>query len=359
MIKIKALQALSAIVFMIVLTSACAAKKPDKMEYRSNPDLPFVKDNWKGNLVINGRFKNSSDEKPVSMWTAVKWKLSRNPQRKEKKAENYRILTNPLTSLPEKDAIIWLGHATFIIQINGVRMITDPALFNIPSNKRLSELPCDPEILTGIDYMLISHDHYDHFSIKSIELLKKQNPQMEALGPLDVQRLFNTSKKIKGMPLQEAGWWQEYKVDKDIRIVFVPARHWGRRSINDTNKTLWGGFMIINGAQKIYFAGDTAYGSLFSEMHDVFGDIDICILPIGAYTPAYMMSRSHATPEEAVQAFGELGGKVFIPMHYGAFDMSDEPLGEPVRRLNDAAAEQQISDKIKELKPGEVFAITF
>ncbi|MDR2011126.1 MAG: MBL fold metallo-hydrolase [Bacteroidales bacterium] len=355
MIKIKTISILSVIIAMVFMLSACTAKKTGIVEYKSNPDLSFVKDDWKGNIVINNRYKNDINEEPVSTWTAVKWKFSRNPQRKEKKAEDYHIPVSRLTSLPDGDAIIWLGHATFIIQLNGVRLITDPSLFNIPTYKRHSELPCDPEILTGIDYMLISHDHHDHFNIKSIKLLSKNNPEMKVLGPLDSQRLFNKNKKLKEMSLQEAGWWQEYQLDKDIRIVFVPARHWGRRSLNDTNKTLWGGFIIISGDKKVYFGGDTAYGSMFNDIHEVFGDMDICILPIGAYAPAYMMSRSHINPEEAVRVFEELGGKILIPMHYGTFDLSDEPLGEPIRKLKEAASKHHISDRIKELRVGEIF----
>jgi L-ascorbate metabolism protein UlaG (beta-lactamase superfamily) len=242
-----------------------------------------------------------------------------------------------------------LGHSSFLIHINGVRLISDPCFFNLLSKKRKVALPCSINDLKPIHYLLISHDHRDHFDTKSVEILVENNPEMEALISLGGSRLFKQFKNIKK---QEAGWYQEYHLTDELRVVFLPAKHWGRRGSNDFNKTLWGSFLIITHNIKIFFAGDTAYNEkMFKEIRELFGNIDICMLPIGAYSPAFIMKPAHLNPEEAVQAFLDLGGKWFIPMHYGTYDLSDEPMGEPLARLQKCG----INDHLKVLAVGENF----
>lgn len=341
----------------VVCANMLNSKNKNMIEYKLNPDLVCLKPDWKGNIVINGRFYNDTVPGSASLLDAIKWKLSKNPQKEEKENENYSLDVERINNFNKKaDKIIWLGHATFFIQLDGVRIITDPVFGNVPTAKRKVELPCDADSIINIDYLLVSHDHLDHFSKKSIEQLSQNNPTLKALAPLGAKRLFN-SKILKNIPLQEAGWYQEYNIDDEIRIIFLPAKHWGRRSLNDYNKTLWGSFLIISKMKTVFFAGDSAYGDIFADIHNLFGGIDICILPIGAYSPRYMMEVSHVTPEEALQAFNDLNGKIFIPMHYGTFDLSDEPMGEPIKRLRIAASENGESDNIKELKVGAGYFI--
>jgi L-ascorbate metabolism protein UlaG (beta-lactamase superfamily) len=327
------------------------------VEYKSNPELGFVKSDWKGNILINGRFQNDTIEEKAPFWEPLKWKLSRNPQRKEKKNETYRLPVCHFDTLSNDDGIVWLGHSSFVIQINGGRIITDPVFGNITMTKREADFPCNPDSLVNIDYVLISHDHRDHFDKKSIETIVRNNPKAEALIPLNASRLFD-SDKLKSITKQEAGWYQEYKTNKDVRIIFLPARHWGRRSLADFNKTLWGSFLIISNGKKIFFAGDSAYDTeLFKEIHRIFGDIDICLLPIGSYSPQWFMSKTHMNPEDALKVFGDLGGKIFIPMHYGTFDMSDEPLSEPIKRLCECFSNDGDTAQIKELVIGKKLSI--
>lgn len=326
------------------------------IEYKMNPDLVCLKPDWQGNIIRNGKYQNDTVPESAPFLDVIKWKISRNPQKKEKRNENFCLKTASIDTLTAHDQIIWLGHATFLIQIDGVRIITDPVFDNIPATKREVDIPCDPNILTDIDYLLLSHDHHDHFSQKSIKQLYQNNPSLHALAPLGVKRLFN-NKHLKNIPIQEAGWYQEYQLNNDIRIVCLPARHWGRRSLNDFNKVLWGSFLIMTEETKVFFAGDSAYGNIFKEINDLFGDIDICILPIGAYSPDFIMASSHMNPEEAIKAFNDLGGKVFLPMHYGTFDLSDEPLGEPIKRLWFSAQENNFTSSIRELMLGEKYLI--
>ncbi|MDD2284748.1 MAG: MBL fold metallo-hydrolase [Paludibacter sp.] len=342
----------------LILWVCASINNNEMIEYKSNPELDFIKSDWKGNISINGRFQNDTIADKAPFWEPLKWKLSANPQRKEKKNENYRLSVCHFDTLSDADGIVWLGHSTFIIQIGGIRIITDPVFGNIPTQKRKSEFPCNPDSLVNIDYLLLSHDHQDHLNKKSIECLTSNNPDIRLLMPLNAKRLLNKD-MFEKIQMQEAGWYQEYKLDKNIRIIFLPAKHWGRRSLTDFNKTLWGSFLIISGNTKIFFAGDSAYDSeLYQDIHEIFGEMDICLLPIGSYAPQWFMSKTHMNPEEAVKAFDDLKGRLFIPMHYGTFNMSDEPSGEPIKKLREIAEIRSDSGEIAELLIGEKLLMT-
>ena len=310
------------------------------MKYKYNPNLKIIKPEWKGNPVFKSRFSNSNvpDEK-FNPFDILKWKFSKNPQAEEKKNDSFKlkVIKNSSFINSDKDMIIWLGHASFFIQINGISLITDPIFLAPPFFKRLSELPCKPEDLKNIDYLLISHFHPDHFNKKSIHILTKNNSEIEALIPLEGGKYFEK----RNIKYQEAGWYQQYKTD-NIEVYFLPAKHWHKRSLNDTNKILWGSFLIKSGSKSIYFSGDTAYANHFNEIKTLFGKIDYCIMPVGAYKPDYIMNNSHISPKKSLHAYTELGGKVFIPMHYGTFDLSDEPPGEPIRILEKEKANYNI-----------------
>jgi L-ascorbate metabolism protein UlaG (beta-lactamase superfamily) len=255
-------------------------------------------------------------------------------------------MANPGLFQDTRDTIAWLGHATFLIRVKGLTFLVDPVLFDLPLMKRRSPLPCPPEVFHNIDYLLLSHGHRDHLDKQSIKLVFDQNPGLKAFGPLAMAPLVH--KMVPGLPLQEAGWYQQFNLEKsqDLQLYFLPAAHWHRRGLSDMNKVLWGSFLIRTPEQTIFFAGDTALGPHFREIRDLFGPPDICILPVGAYKPAFLMQQSHLNPWEAIQAFHALGGKTFIPMHYGTFDLSDEPAGEPVRLLQEMAVDGKINGQL-------------
>ena len=329
--------------------------KKHTLTYKYNPKLPFVNSNWKGNIVIHNRFYNDATPVKSPIKDVLKWKLSSNPQKKEKEKDTFKLSTVPIENIDKKtDAIYWLGHASFLICFNGKTILTDPCFYNIPTAKRLVKLPCEIEQLKNIDYLLLSHDHRDHFDIKSVQKIVEINPTIKILTPLNFKQLLSKS-NIKTEQVQEAGWYQQYKTDKALDILFLPAQHWGRRGLLDFNKVLWGSFLIKSNGKTLFFSGDTAYSSIFKEIHKDFGGFDICILPIGAYAPSFIMAQSHTTPEEAYQIFNDLKGKLFIPMHYGTFDLSDEPLGEPIKRLKKCFKNKLTS--LKELKIGEKYNV--
>jgi L-ascorbate metabolism protein UlaG (beta-lactamase superfamily) len=343
------------LILFIFVAISCASNvvgTKNNIERKINPNLPVVKKGWQGNIVLDGRFSYDTVADYKSLSAGFKLGFSRNPQKEEKRNDIFQLQIqhfNPVSM--QENSIVWLGQSSFLININGIRLITDPSFFNMGFIKRKAALPCHIDSLKPINYLLVSHDHRDHFGTKSVESLVSSNPDMEALIPLGGSRLFS-GKILGNVKMQEAGWYQEYKLADDIWIVFLPAKHGGRRGLTDANKVLWGSFLIISDTLKIFFAGDTAYDKqIFKEVQNLFGDIDICMLPIGSYSPQWFMSDIHTTPEEAVQIFLDLGGKWLIPMHYGTFDQSDEPLGEPLIRLLNCG----INDQIKILAVGEEF----
>lgn len=315
-----------------------------------NPELPVAKENWRGNLAVDGRFRNEPPGRRMGFSSVLKWRLSRNPQRKEKREDKFRPFLEGLdTAHISRNSIVWLGHSSFLIDVGGVRIVTDPAFFNLAVMRRRVGMPCPPARIRA-DYLLVSHSHRDHFDRRSVRVLAENNPGMEALVPLGGERLF----KGRVDKVQEAGWYQEYRVTDSLRIIFLPAKHWSKRGVGDTNKVLWGSFLIIGGGRKIFFAGDTAYDpKIFKEIRAMFGEIDVCLLPVGAYAPRWFMSGSHTDPEEAVRIFDELGGKTFVPMHYGTYNLSDEPAGEPIRDVRRLVEKS----KLRELAVGEIWRL--
>lgn len=350
--KILKLSGFGILAFMISCTGIPLVKKW-MFSYVRNNHLKTIRKGYKGNLIIKGRFIN--DKRIIISWlNAIKWAISKNPQAKEKKNNLFQlkiIKNSPLSNI-KKDAIIWLGHSTFFIRLNGKNIITDPCLFKLPFIKRLIDTSCDSNEITNIDYLLISHSHRDHLDSNSIRNLNLKGTT--ALLPL---RLGETVKSINNdIIVQEAGWFQQYITDK-IEIYLLPAQHWSQRGISDINKTLWGSYIIRSKNKTIFFGGDTAFSSHFKDINAHFPKINYCLLPVGAYKPEYVMKNKHMSPREAVKAFHVLGGKTMIPMHFATFDLSDEPPGEPVHILNDLHNQKKILGNLVMLNVREIFYI--
>ena len=332
-----------------------AVKGKGIKKYIDNPhlayaELPF---DWKGTPIDHrGRFVNHEHPFINSFKELLKWQLMKNPQKEEKAKDTWSldVLTEDGFLTDMADCIVWFGHASFFIRIAGQSLLIDPVLSDLPLMKRRSGLPVAPDKLRGLDYILVSHDHRDHCDVKSLKMLADNNPTATFLTGLGLDGLLN--KLVKGQEIQAAGWYQKYKTNQDINIYYVPSRHWGRRYLYDTNCNLWGGYILQGGGRTIYFAGDSGYGSHFTDIGKVFPLLDYFIGGIGAYRPEFFMGQSHTSPLEAVRAFEDTGAKYMIPMHYGTFDLSDEPIGDPIRVLK--RANEEIQDKMLYLRPGEI-----
>lgn len=312
-----------------------------------NELLPTIRPNYPGNLLIGREFANADERLyEPSFSNVLRWKvLTKNPQAEAKKQDHWAPAVQPCAEVlhqpgPE-DTLIWLGHATFWLRWGGKTFLFDPVLFSLPLIKRRHPLPCAPEDLTGIDYLLLSHGHRDHLDEPSLRLLARQNPQLQVLGPLRVTPLLRGC--LGGRPVQEAGWWQQFDLGPDapIEVFYLPAAHWHRRGVNDLNTVLWGSFLLREKAtdHTLYFGGDSAYGPHYEQIEQQFGPLDVVLLPIGAYKPAFMMQLSHMNPNEAAKVSNQLRAGHFIPMHYGTFDLSDEPASEPLRTVEQVATE--------------------
>jgi len=249
----------------------------------------------------------------------------------------------------EEDFVVWLGHATFLIQIDGVRIVTDPVFGSIPMTPRLIPSLVDPEVLKP-DVILISHGHYDHLDLKSLEALQIAESSVPILLPTGLSRYLK-----QGAQTIELGWYEHRNI-QGMTITALPASHWHRRGVRDFNRALWCSFLIEKGDERIYFAGDSALDGHFEEIRERMGVPSLALMPIGAYLPEFVMRTNHMNPDEAVEATGRLGAPRMIPYHYGTFKLSDEPIGEPevwIKRL--AVAQENL--QIDVLDAGEIAAI--
>jgi L-ascorbate metabolism protein UlaG (beta-lactamase superfamily) len=299
-----------------------------------NKQLPFIKEGWSENPTDKkGLYINLDGASERTFKEMLQWQTHRKQSKeiKRKQFSNVAIAKDNLFLKDTQDGITWLGHCTFLIVINGKTIITDPILYNLSLIKRHTKLPCAIKELMNIDYILLSHNHRDHCDKKSLAILCKQNPNaiiLTALGLEPQLRYWRITNKI-----QEAGWYQTFDISENFKIHFLPAKHWARRNLRDLNTMLWGSFMIEAANKKIYFGADSGLGEHFAEIGSMFPNIDICMLGIGAYEPNWFMHTSHTSPQDAVQAFEQLGAKKMIPMHYGTFDLSDEPMQEPLEKI--------------------------
>lgn len=225
----------------------------------------------------------------------------------------------------EPARLTWLGHASWLVQLDGVSLLIDPVFSDSigPGVQRLVPPALTVEQLPPIDAQLVTHNHRDHLDVPSLRGVGRP-----VIGGLGLTKFFARY----DLRCTELEWWAEARVG-EVSVRFVPAQHWSRRGLSDANETLWGGFVIAGSTARIYHSGDTAYFDGFSEIGRRAGPIDAALLPIGAYDPAWFMSKQHMNPEEATQAFVDLSARHFFAMHHGTFKLTDEPLAEPPERL--------------------------
>ncbi len=248
-----------------------------------------------------------------------------------------------LKSLQEnkgEDYIAWIGHATFLIKLGNTTIITDP-LFSKNTGPLIfgPKRYVDPAIklaeIPKTDLLLLTHNHYDHLDASAIRNFPHKDTKV--LLPLNLSKYFKRFKDVN-----ELDWYDEIQVNKDVKVTLLPAVHWSKRSLWDTNKTLWGNFLIEYKGKKILFACDTGNGNIYKELGKKYGPIDITFINIGAYNFYPMMpvkdkSVYHTNPEEALNIGRDLKSKKIIGMHWGTIVLSLEPIMEPPKRFKDGA----------------------
>lgn len=316
-------------------------------------------------------FRNIWEEAPpgFSFFTALRWVISHALQRKENLSPPLRPLdTARLRESADPLQIVWFGHSSLLIRIGDLTILVDPVFSNCASPvsfigpKRLTPLPEGIDDLPQIDILLLSHNHYDHCDKRTLrDLFRRCDPVV--LVPLGMKPLM---KRWGAGRVAELDWWQYVDVG-GIRFHAAPARHFSGRGLRDRNRTLWASWYLEElkeekkeGAEeglRIYFGGDTAYAEHFAEIREQFGPPHVAMMPVGAYLPRWFMEPVHVDPAQAVQAFRDLGGKHLIPIHWGVFDLADEPLAEPIELTRKGCAETGIADALCELPVGGIFTL--
>ena len=243
-----------------------------------------------------------------------------------------------LKKYENEDYIVWIGHATFLIKLGNTTIITDPVFSKnagplIFGPDRFTEPALNLDEIPKTDLFLLTHNHYDHLDKSTIRKFPFKDAKV--LLPLKLGKYF----KPRFKDINEMDWYDEIKVNNDLKITFLPAVHWSKRSLTDTNKTLWGNFLIEYKGKKILFACDTGYGNIYKDLGEKYGPIDITMINIGAYNfkPMFDKSIYHTTPEEALNVAQDLKSKKVIGMHWGTFVLSLEPIMEPRKRFKDNA----------------------
>ncbi|SFC42254.1 MBL fold metallo-hydrolase [Streptomyces aidingensis] len=252
------------------------------------------------------------------------------------------VVTEPL---PPADAagtsVTWAGHASWVIRTGGLTVLADPVWSRkiLATPPRITPVGVAWERLPEIDAVVISHNHYDHLDLPTLRRLPPDTPLLvpAGLGPWCRRRGFTR--------VTDLDWWETAELPArpesagTVRFGFVPAHHWSRRTLTDTCRSLWGGWVLTGPAgHRVYFAGDTGYGHWFSQIGSRWPGIDLALLPVGAYAPRWMQGSVHTDPEEAVRACADVGARRLAPMHWGAFLLSGEPPLEPLHRVRAAWA---------------------
>lgn len=255
-----------------------------------------------------------------------------------------------------EDRLWFLGHACLLLRIAGRYVLTDPVF-----SERASPLPfygprrkTPPTVtvanLPPIDYVVISHNHYDHLDKPTIVSLLRRFPDIVFMVPLGMRPWL---KRQGAQKIEELDWWDQREM-AGISFHAVPARHWSMRTPWDRNRSLWCGWVVKHQAFSFFFSGDSGYSDQFSHIGERLGPFDIAAIPIGAYAPRWFMHLHHMDPQQAVQVFKEAQCRRAVPIHWGVFELADESLDEPPKELARAIAEDGLSkEKFAPLKIGQ------
>jgi len=275
------------------------------------------------------------------------FKMLREPRsRWPRSVENEGVPQLDMALANDDIAITFVNHATFLIQIGDIAILTDPiwseraSMFTWLGPRRVRKPGVAFDDLPKIDLVLLSHNHYDHLDLATLNRLRRCSPTIlvaagdaRLVGPLGFA------------DMRELDWWDETPIGEGVSVVFVPAQHGSARGLFDRQQSLWGGYMIKSRGRLIYFGGDSGYSTHFADIRLRLGAPDIAMLGIGAYEPRWFMQSLHMNPAEAVRAHGDLGAKHSIGMHFGTFQLTPEAIDQPQADLKAARSQSGISDK--------------
>jgi L-ascorbate metabolism protein UlaG (beta-lactamase superfamily) len=282
------------------------------------------------------------EENPAGLLRFLTWRFSTNPFKEEKKTRPVFQTFKPDVKkiLGGGDSVTYLGHGTLWIHLMGNNILTDPIFEDITFFfRRFAPFPLPPEELPPMQVVLISHSHLDHLDSDSIRRLGSTPLYLVPLGYRDWFKDL-----LPGAKIVELDWFETH-THEGVTYRLLPTQHWSKRAPFDTNRRLWGSWLIEAGNRKVYYAGDSGYFQGFAEYGEKFGPIAAALLPIAAYEPRWFMSTFHMNPDEAVRAFQDLRADYFIPQQWGVFDLTDEPMDAPPRDYREAARKAGLPEK--------------
>ena len=262
-------------------------------------------------------------------------------------ADGRRVPTGPLRALDPLDAwrrpagsglrATWLGHSTVLIEIDGLRVLTDPVWgaraspSRLAGPKRFQPVPVPVRALPPLDLVLVSHDHYDHLDYPTIRELQKRQPDVPYVTSLGV----GAHLQAWGVPperIVELDWWQHYTLPHaELSVHAAPSQHFSGRALKDRNATLWSSLVIESPRHRVFFSGDTGLTTEYAAIRERFGPFDLVMLEVGAFHPAW--GDIHLGPENALEALALLGGGAFLPVHWGTFALAMHDWDEPAETL--------------------------
>lgn len=292
------------------------------------------------------RFLNEDPIEPRSFWDVLKWQLNSDPGPWRDWTDEPPGPPPPPRVGPGELRVTFVNHATTLVQIDGLNILTDPVWsYRVSPISFLGPSRVRPpgvrfEDLPKIDVVVVSHNHYDHLDLPTLRRLAEAHKPRYFVGLGNAPTLH----KAGIAKVTELDWWQTIPLRNGVKLTAVPAQHGSNRGLADRNRTLWSGYVFEGQGGYAYFAGDTGFGPHFAGIRERFGPPRLAILPIGAFRPQWFMQPVHVSPAEAVQAHRLMGANRSVAMHFGTFRMADDGQDEPVAELVAALARQGVHE---------------
>jgi len=308
------------------------------------------------------RFLNPAGEPETDRSLGQIWRWRRNLPDHRWPASVPVIPAKPMDSV-DGLRFTMVGHATVLIQIAGLNILTDPVWspraspLHFAGPLRVTKPGVKLSDLPRIDAVLLSHNHYDHLDMATLRHLHRKDAPL-IITPLGNDRIIHRS--IPDARIVALDWGESTPVAPGVEAHVVPALHWSSRGMRDRRMALWGGFMLKSADRLIYFAGDTGYGTgdIFRRLREAYGPVDVALLPIGAYDPRWFMAAQHTNPAEAIAIMQHLDARLALGIHWGTFQLTDEPREDPLHQLAQGLARHSIHpERFPALHPGQVIEV--